>query len=103
MDDRAAIVALGDGQPFAGTHDGEGFAVTGLSIDVASARGVGVFGFVSRAEIRNLTVRASESAGSGRSETAGGVVGVAGVVLSGGAKLETVQSEPEVSVDRHRR
>ena len=64
---------------FSGEYDGDGYAVTGLTITSAGAEAVGLFGNVSRAVIRDLTVSGSIVHTNAASHSANyGVGGIAG-------------------------
>ena len=60
-------------EAFAGTFDGGGHTVSGLFIEDSSSNGVGLFGTVNSATIRNLSVEGTVTASG--SQFVGGIIG----------------------------
>ena len=54
-----------DGKPFSGTFDGNGKTITGITVNTSDAWGVGLFGFISKATIKNLTITESSFIANG--------------------------------------
>ena len=65
--------ALYPGDSFAGTFDGCGHTISGLSVNLTSSKGAGLFGTVCGATIKNLKVEGNVSASN--SAFVGGIVG----------------------------
>ncbi|MCR5131751.1 MAG: hypothetical protein K6C10_09885 [Prevotella sp.] len=89
-----SFIAIGKrpSKPFAGTFDGQGFTITGISINADGAQGL--FGYVNGATIKNLTLTGSTIKCTSNS-SAGGIVGSVG---SNGATIENCHVTNSVTV-----
>ena len=54
-----------DGKPFSGIFDGNGKTISGITVNTPSAWGVGLFGYISKATIKNLTITSSSFTANG--------------------------------------
>lgn len=66
---------------FSGVYDGGGYSITNMKITSAGGEGVGLFGYISKAEIRDLrvdgTIRHTKVSGHSALYNVGGIVGAA--------------------------
>ena len=74
-----------DGKPFSGIFDGNGKTISGITVNTPEAWGVGLFGYISKATIKNLTITNS-------SFTANGFVGA----IAGGSNGVDSHSNPTI-------
>ena len=64
-DGGAGFSPIGNGTtPFTGTYNGQGSAITGLTINRASTNYIGLFGFVDGGEVQNIGVTTASIAGN---------------------------------------
>ena len=81
-----------DTVPFTGIFDGNGKTVSGISLNITGRKGVGFFGIVRDAEIRDLTVKGSVTSNA---NFAGGLIGaITGNVLVENCTSEIVVNAP---------
>ncbi len=54
-----------DGKPFSGIFDGNGKTISGITVNTPKAWGVGLFGYISKATIKNVTITNSSFTAEG--------------------------------------
>ena len=54
-----------DGKPFSGIFDGNGNTISGITVNTPDAWGVGLFGYISKATIKNVTITNSSFTAKG--------------------------------------
>ncbi len=79
-----------DTVPFTGIFDGNGKTVSGISLNITGRKGVGFFGIVRDAEIRDLTAKGSVTSNT---NFTGGLIGA----VTGNALVENCTSEITVT------
>lgn len=88
-------VGPNESSPFVGSFDGNGYTISGLTINRPETAWVGLFGFVENSEIQDVTLTDTTITGQRETGSAGGIGSVAGEI-SGGTMTDITAS---VTVD----
>lgn len=71
-----------EGEPFSGTFDGGEFTISGITVNTPDVWGVGLFGYISKATIKNVTITNSSFIGNG----------FVGAIAGGSARVDSYGS-----------